>query len=219
MSTNNKARGGQASELTRLKQLDADKQEVVWSWRQQTADGKPLLTEQDKPATNAQIRNRLASTFGIRLSRDKQLSEFWRWYAAQEELEQSNDLISQFEEFTRTQNPNWSPDKVREMGIQFFMAHTMSQKSATQFATIVTLDQNERFGRTKAEQKNRELKLREEQFQVKACEFFLSWFNDQRAKDIANGAGTNAEKIAALRKTYFKSVDELQASGTVKLPE
>lgn len=149
MSTSPKPRGGQTSELTKLKLLAPAKQEVIWGWREEIVDGKPL--------TNAAIRNRIAAKFDIRLQLDKQLSEFWRWYGAQQELEQSNDLIEQFEEFTRTRNPDWSADKVRDIGIQFFLAHTTAKKDASKFATIVTLDQNERFGKTKAAQKDRQL--------------------------------------------------------------
>ena len=60
--------------------------------------------------------------------------------------------------------------------------------------------------------------MAEGKFQQATCEFFLQWFNDQKARDIANSTGSNAEKIAQLRQTYFKDVDALQQSGQVKLP-
>lgn len=74
-------------------------------------------------------------------------------------------------------------------------------------------------GQTKAAHKERELKVSEGKFQQATCEFFLQWFNDAKARDIANSTGSNAEKIAQLRQAYFKDVDALQASGKVKLPE
>ncbi len=67
--------------------------------------------------------------------------------------------------------------------------------------------------------KREELGLAKDRFQVEACEFFLRWFNDRRAQEIAASTMSNADKIAALRKTYFKDVDALQQSGKVVLPE
>ena len=74
-------------------------------------------------------------------------------------------------------------------------------------------------GQTKAAHKERELAVAEGKFQQATCEFFLKWFNDQQARDIAGSSASNAEKIAQLRQTYFKSVDELEKSGKVVLPE
>src|SRR5882672_10876983 len=120
MSTPNKARGGQASELTILKLLAPEKLEVIWGWRDELVEGKPM--------TNAQLRNRLATQYSVRLSLDKQLSQFWSWYGARLELEQTNDLIETFEEFTRATNPDWPPEKVRQTGINFFLAHSVARK-------------------------------------------------------------------------------------------
>jgi hypothetical protein len=63
------------------------------------------------------------------------------------------------------------------------------------------------------------LKLEREKFQVDTCEFFLKWFNDKRAQEIAGSKSSNADKIAQLRREYFKDVDELEKSGKVVLPE
>jgi hypothetical protein len=191
MSTQPKPRGGKASELTKLKLLPPAQQEVIWGWREELVDGKPL--------TNAALRNRIAKQFGIRLGLDKQLSEFWRWYGAQLELEQSNDLIEQFEEFTRTRNPDWSPDKVRQTGIEFFMAHTVAKKDANKFATIVTLDQNERFGKTKAAQKERQLDQQDRK--IKLLEKKAAAF-DQAKGVLENKELTEAQRAARMREVF-----------------
>lgn len=73
-------------------------------------------------------------------------------------------------------------------------------------------------GQTKAQHKERELHLTEEKHQIATCEFFLKWFLDKAAQEIASSSASNAEKIAQLRKQYFSSVDALQASGKVVLP-
>jgi len=74
-------------------------------------------------------------------------------------------------------------------------------------------------GRTKAEFKGRELKLAEEKFQLEFCEMILDQALRDKAAQIANSNLSNADKIAAMRKEAFKSVDELQASGAVKIPK
>lgn len=191
MSANNKARGGQTSELTKLKLLAPDKQEVIWGWRSEMVDGAPL--------TNAAIRNRLTKQYHIRLSRDGQLSEFWRWFSDQQELEQSNDLIEQFQEFTRTKNPDWSADKVRQTGIEFFMAHTVARKDANKFASIVSLDQNERFGKTKAAQKDRQLDQQDRKIKLleKKAEAY-----DQAKGVMGDQALTEEQRAARMRELF-----------------
>lgn len=74
-------------------------------------------------------------------------------------------------------------------------------------------------GRTKAAHKERELKLAEEKFQLDFCERILDQALREAAERIANSNLSNSDKIAAMRKVAFKSVDELQASGKVVIPK
>ena len=74
-------------------------------------------------------------------------------------------------------------------------------------------------GRTKAEFKERELRLAEDKFQLEFCEKILDQALRDKAAAIASSNLSNADKIAAMRKEAFKSVDELQASGKVKIPK
>ena len=57
------------------------------------------------------------------------------------------------------------------------------------------------------ELKARELAIKEEALQVSTCEAFIRWYKDQRAREIADGKGSNAEKIAALRQRMFADVE------------
>jgi hypothetical protein len=63
-----------------------------------------------------------------------------------------------------------------------------------------------------------ELALNQDKFQVVVCEKFLAWFADEKARQIAEGAGSNSDKITALRQAYFADVDALEQSGKVNLP-
>jgi len=91
----------------------------------------------------------------------RMLSEFLSWYADRQDLQSTSELLETFEEFTRKSHPDWNADKVRDVAIQFFMAHTVAKKDPYQFATVLSLDQQERFGHTKAGFKEREIALKE----------------------------------------------------------
>jgi hypothetical protein len=131
------------SELTRLKAL--------WRSGLKPAQREMILGWHDDPATtNAMARQGLEKVFGIKLSRDGQLSQFWGWLEQQSDYEATNELLENFEEFTRTRNPDWSPEKVRSVALEFFIAHTVKRRDPAKFATIMQIDQAERFGQTKA---------------------------------------------------------------------
>lgn len=53
------------------------------------------------------------------------------------------------------------------------------------------------------EQKERTVALSEKQWQVRTCELFLKWFDDERARKIADGKGKASVKIEQLRLEMF----------------
>lgn len=75
-----------------------------------------------------------------------------------------------------------------------------------------------RTAKDKVRQKDEDLSLARENFALKAGTLFLRWFDDRRARDIAESGASNAEKIAALRQLYFADIDELEKAGEVQLP-
>ncbi len=74
-------------------------------------------------------------------------------------------------------------------------------------------------GLTKAQFKERELKLKEDKFRSEFCERILDQALRETAERIANSSMSQAAKIAAMRKAAFQDVDALQASGEIKLPK
>lgn len=146
MSANNTPRSDAV-----LKNLPKDRQHEIWLRR---TEGKEAERSLDA------IRDWLKQD-GLRVSR-RAVSEFLEWYSARQDLQTTGELLETFEEFTRKQNPGWSADKVRDVAVQFFMAHTVASKNVNQFVSVGMLDQGERHGRTKAEFKERELRLKEE---------------------------------------------------------
>jgi len=149
----NKSRGGQDSQLTKLKALPAASREVIWSWREELVDNKPM--------TNAAIRNRIATQFQIRLSRDGQLSDFWSWQQHQRRLENYNVLLANFEEFYRASNPGATPEKVRAAGIAFFMTEAVANGDREGFTDVARLDLSERTAKTKAGFEERKISVSE----------------------------------------------------------
>lgn len=174
-----------------------------------------ILAEMDGEKTLPEIRAWLKAE-GCSVS-SSVLSVFLTRLRTHKELQDANDLLDTFQEFTRQQNPDWSADKVRDMGIQFFMAHATAKKDAAKFATIVKLDQNERFGKSKASLEERRLALDQSKFLIESDAFMQRML--KTAADVNASNLSNAEKISAMRAEAFKSVDELQASGKIKIPK
>jgi hypothetical protein len=77
----------------------------------------------------------------------------------------------------------------------------------------------ERLKLTQNEESLRQGREKIELLKLKACEAMLSAAVRRKAEEISNSNLSNAEKIAAMRKAAFADVDELEASGDVKLPE
>jgi predicted protein tyrosine phosphatase len=67
--------------------------------------------------------------------------------------------------------------------------------------------------------KRDQLRLARDRVEIQTCEKFLAWFQDAKAREIAESKATNGEKIAALRKAFLADVDAMEASGEVKLPQ
>jgi hypothetical protein len=132
--------------LTRLKELPAeDRAKLMLVLRENTYDKAEPVFE---------------NTVGFHCSRQV-LSKFFAWQGSQEELENSNDLIAQYEEFCRKQNPDWKPERVRDNAIAFFMMQTTGNKDREGFVEIASLDLKERQARTKASFEERKISLSE----------------------------------------------------------
>lgn len=212
MSAPKKPQGGSDSELTRLKNLSPEQREAIWGWRSE-------VDSDQKPFSNAALRNRLAERFGIRLSQDAQLSKFWSWQFHQTRVESYNGMLEQFQDFYSRLNPNASRQKVREAGIAFFMTEAAANGDRDAFLDVAHLDLAEVTAKTKAAHKERELKLAEEKFQLEFCEKILDQATREQAERIANSNLSQADKIAEMRRVAFKEVDELQKSGKVQIPK
>jgi hypothetical protein len=130
--------------LTRLKELPSAE--------------RAKLMEVLRANTYAQAEAQFESLVGFACSVGV-LSQFFQWQSTQEDLETSNDLVEQFEEFCRKQNPDWSLEKVREMAMGFFIAHATAKKDLKGFAQIASLDLEERKSKTKAKFESQKISI------------------------------------------------------------
>lgn len=195
-----KAQGGSNSELTRLKGLSPDQRDAIWNWRsEKDSNGKPL--------TNAFMRQRLVDQFGIRLSRDPQLSEFWSWQWHQMRVEGYNAKLEQFQEFYTKQNPNASREKVREAGIAFFMTEAAAEGDRDAFLDVANLDLADVTGKTKASFKEREVSLAEQ----KAAEAKKS--DQQKALEMCLEEAKQFPAVMELFKSAFAALKKAKMAA------
>ncbi len=152
-----RGQSGKVSPLTRLKELAGKKPAIadeLWAWH-----GEAELT-------NAAIRGRIEARFGITLSRDGQLSDFWSWLSHKRREENYNDIVARFEDFYAKAHPNASRDRVRDMGIAFFMAEAVQDQDEKKFNVMANLDLRDREGKTKAELDVRKVSVSERRVKV-----------------------------------------------------
>jgi hypothetical protein len=174
-----------------LKNLPPDRQHEIFLRR---TEGQKENRGQDA------IRDWLAQD-GIKVSR-RAVSEFLSWYADRLALKESGDTLESFEEFLRKQKPEWTADKIRDTAIQFFISQTVGQKDLYKFATVVQLDQNERFGRSKGAFKEREITLKEKKFQFDAAKAALKCAAELKTIS-SNKTLSEADKVNAARTKLF----------------
>lgn len=170
--------------LTRLKELPGEERaKLMGILRDNTYDKAAPLFE---------------NLLGFACSRDV-LSKFFQWQGTQEDLENSNDFMAQFEEFTRKQNPDWSADKVRDHAIAFFLAQTAARQDRKGFVQIASLDLEERKARTKAKNEERKISISERRvtlLEKKAAQA------DQASGVMQNRALTVEEKQARMKEIF-----------------
>lgn len=73
--------------------------------------------------------------------------------------------------------------------------------------------------RQRLAQKDEEIRLAKQKYQDATCERYLDEAKRAEAERIAGSDLSHAEKIAALRQTFFADIDQLQASGAVVIPQ
>jgi hypothetical protein len=68
-------------------------------------------------------------------------------------------------------------------------------------------------------QKSEVIALEKTKFQRQTCELFLRWFDDKRAREIAEGKGTKDTKVAELIQLWFGDMPDGIGPADVKKPK
>lgn len=183
--------GGKVSALTRLKELALKKPEAreeLWAWR-----NEPELT-------NAAIRGRVEARFGLQLSRDGQLSEFWSWLRQVRREENFNQRVEQFEAWYQKKTPDASVEKVRDAGIAFFMTEAAAEEDREGFLAVADLDLKKRGMETKARFEERKVTVSERRqtlLEEKARKA-------DAAEEVSGSNLSPEEKAARMREIFGK---------------
>lgn len=105
MSKPTKLRGGQESELTKLKDI----------WRGLSDDARAFWRERfGSKETQASTRALLLSRLQVNLRFDKQLNQFRDWVNDQDRRDAAAERLEENDARLRAEHPDWTIDQVRE---------------------------------------------------------------------------------------------------------
>ncbi|HEY2081407.1 MAG TPA: hypothetical protein VGI88_01385 [Verrucomicrobiae bacterium] len=110
--------------LTQLKELDAEERSAVMD----------IL----RTNTYGHARELVAERVGFRCSKGA-LCRFFSWQAKQQAAQESQDILGQVERFMRQQHPEWTEEKLREMGNMFFVVQSMKDRDTKGFISLTRL--------------------------------------------------------------------------------
>jgi hypothetical protein len=99
----------------------------------------------DKMSAEA-ARGEIFEHLHISLGSDKSYSSFCQWYWRKKELEEQQAGIEDFETWYADRNPGASRERIREMGIAFFMAQAMKDGDPKTFFNMSELSLAENKG-------------------------------------------------------------------------
>jgi hypothetical protein len=136
----------------------------------------------------------IAQEFGLaRPPSDTALSRWWSDWPLRRAFLGFGDLAEQAQALLRdTPDLRLDVGQIEAVGQAVFTAAAVKAQDADTFATLRKLGQ-----------KDKDQALDQQRFQRETCGLFLAWSADQRAREIAAGSGSQAEKIEALGRTIF----------------
>ena len=120
------------------------------------------------------------------------LSGWLSWYQLQAQLKRNESTVETLLGRLKDQRPDWTPDQIEKAGQAFFGALALEQQDPKAWYLTQTVGI-----------KRQQLDLEEKKFRRETCQLFLQWAADQRAREIAAGAGSNSEKIERLGQLMF----------------
>lgn len=142
------------------------------------------------------------------------LSDFKSWYQLQLQFHSLDSMRQAFEELLLKKFPQTDPKTVQEFGQSYFTMQAASAGDSETFREMEKL----RLLKEKELREASKLSLDREKFEIETCEAFLRWYRDEQKRKIADSDISHAAKIEALRKDFYRDVDDLAKTGSVKIP-
>lgn len=197
------------------------------------------LAFEDRMAFNRLVRDRYKAAHLIRwlsehgvpgvnaqnISKYRKSSHYAKWLQEERDLQREREATEQAMRLAEALGGSAS-EKIKSIlagKLYLFGRNLQDPDELKQFVAAfnsVTNAEHLQLQRRQADQRERQIEIREKEFERKTCELFLAWVKDRIAVDIANNTGMdNAAKIEALREHYFADVDAMQKSGRVVLPK
>lgn len=149
---------------------------------------------------------------------------FSEWIARREKVEATKALASFAAEMGKAAGGNLTDGSAAILGgkiLEQLEAATQETDLGAITKALVALRSTDLEARKASQrerllgQKEREVALKEQQFQVRTCELFLTWYDQKRAAEIAEGKGKRDVKIEQLRLLMFGA--EVSHVGETKI--
>lgn len=157
--------------------------------------------------TQSEIRKLISDKLKINFKQDKSISEFRSWLEQQDARDAEAEAQMEDERRLKEQfGDAMTKDQIREKVL-----------SASYARTIATGDFKLGLATVREDRGLMEANTAREKFLLDSDAFFESML--KKAAELNTSNLSNADKIAAMRAEAFKSVDELQASGRIKIPK
>ena len=160
----------------KLKNLSEERQDQIWEYA--------------RTHTLAQIREWLAED-GLAVS-IAALSGFLSWYGSRLQRIKNENAVEAALEDLKKDNPELSEEQLFKTGNFFFGRLAIEQQDAKTWKRTQDLVL-----------KREQLDLDRSRFQRETCAKFIEWAENEQAKQIAAGTGTNSEKIERLGALMF----------------
>lgn len=205
-----------------LLNLPEERQEQVWTWCN--------TPKKDGCAGGLEHAQEQLAADGVKVSLS-QLSRFCSWYRLRAEFRAADSAAKDVEEFLKAEAPGMSPEKIAAAGQLVFTMQATRENDAEKFVSLESLRLAKTTAQTRAAFEREKLAIRqaaEKRAQAKleferekwietSCQKILDAARDGKAREIAERNVSNAEKIAALRETYFADVQAV--AEKLELPE
>ncbi len=133
----------------------------------------------------------ITEQFGVKTSAGA-LSEFLSWFQARAEARADEARVTAFLDEERNLHPELTDAQLFERGQRAFSLLAIARQDPKAWTAVQKVG-IESEGTALARQK----------FQRETAALFLQWFEDERARKIANGPGTGEEKVEKLGRQMF----------------